>query len=90
MVFVKVEWDTETPAQMRIDAALHDELRARYRSVMRAPWNGPTQLVAYLRKDLSANPGPIDLERYADWHRKAPGLKLPDPSQFQRPDRSGR
>jgi hypothetical protein len=90
MVFVKVEWDTETPAQMRIDAALHDEVRARYRSVMRAPWNGPTQLVAYLRKDLSANPGPIDLERYADWHRKAPGLKLPDPSQFQRPGRSGR
>jgi hypothetical protein len=88
MVFVKVEWGTQTPAQMRIDAALRDTVRAGYRPIKRTQWNGPTQMVAYLRKDIPIPTGRIDLERFADWHRKAPGLKLPDPSQFKRPDLS--
>jgi hypothetical protein len=88
MVFVKVEWGTQTPAQMRIDAALRDTVRAGYRPIKRTQWNGPTQMVAYLRKDIPIPTGRIDLERFADWHRRAPGLKLPDPSQFKRPNLS--
>ena len=88
LVFVKVELETFKPAQMRIDAALHDVVRAGYRPIKRTEWNGPTQMVVYLRKDIPMRKNGVDHERLRDWHNKAPGLKLPDLSERQQSSRS--